>query len=152
MTEIDRAKIDRAEIAAAMLREALPGFKTNIDAAADAIMIRGTFRVGGGIPVESLYFAVPVPRGFGLDGIPTNQEAEARRAVAPVVERLVKSTRSIAIEALGIEAEIEARVAKARERALAEGFEKGHLEGYDAGHRDGAEAMRQALLDATGGA
>lgn len=142
MRDMDPAEIDPAEIAAAMLREALPGFETMISAASDAVVVRGRFTVGGAIGNETFY---AIPFGFSHgEGIAWTED-EVRRGVEPIVRRLVEDTRSIAIQKLGLEAEIARRVEEARREGKAEGYAAGHERGEAIGYAAGREAVLAAL-------
>lgn len=130
MFELDHEG-DAAEKMAELLRRELPGFAANIVAETDTIRVRGILKIGA---------------ETGLDMIRFPAYDDSYEAVA--VE-IIKKARRMAIELVGLEAEIVERekAAEARGRRIgrSEGITEGQKIGRSAAIREFADAMRLGL-------
>lgn len=130
--------VDPAEVARDMLKEALPGFESRIDAAHNAVAIRGALPIGANVSREALYWAIPSTH-FGLS-VPMTREI-ATEAAAPVVRHIVEEIQHHAIGAVNLEP-----VIRERERvARMQGEREGHAAGRSAGITEGTAAERLRL-------
>jgi hypothetical protein len=159
--------VDPADVAADMLREALPGFAAKINPATDSIVVDGVLRIGSTLPAEAAhnvvfpiyrdgFFEAPAARMFREALMPDDErevyEREQRakqtealkRELAPLVAKIVEDAQRFGIEALGLKPVIAERVEKARREGRSEGF----LDGREQGRRDGRREMLEELAAA----
>lgn len=154
--------VDPAEVAADMLREALPGFEASIVASRGQIEIRGGLPIKGALSAESVYHMVPRPpvidnvfRDFREIFAPEDPAARAaRRAeqttalklyVAPMVGALVEEVQGFAIHAVGLEPVIAHREEDAHHAGVREGHAIGLAEGIEKGRAEAADAFSSML-------
>lgn len=161
--------VDPADVAVAMLKEALPGFESRIVPERDVVAIRGALPIATTVSAETIRFPLyrnvyresPTSRAFrealhALDEIrEARDEAERaaqiealKRELAPLVENIVEGVQRFAIKAVNLEPMIAERERKARERGKREGWAAGDTEGYARGRREAMADMVAAFRDA----
>lgn len=161
--------VDPAEVAADMLKAALPGFESRINAARDSLVIHGALPIAYEVDSQAVYYPVmrpayienPFARAM-RDATEDDRAREARetierarqtealkRELAPLVEHIVESVQRFAIEAVGLEAAIAAREEKARDLGRREGFREGREMGAREGRAEGIREVARVLMTGT---
>lgn len=158
------SEINPVDVAIEMLKAELPGFDSRFVAARDAVGIRGGLPIAAELSAETIMYPVysmdwrfddakmgrsiteAIDAGIATPAeialVEAKERAKIKRELAPIVETIVRRIRNLAIEAVGLEAEIRQREA----RAIDAGRREGDLIGYGRGVREGrAAAMRDIV-------
>lgn len=145
---------DIGAIAAEMLKKRLPGFETKIDGGRYSVVIHGALPIASRVSAEAIIYPIydsrfsPEPSGIAralrdateTDDMRAVREAKERAAIElaiePSIARIDDTIKRFGIEALGLEAWITEREARAREAGKREGFAAGHAAGMAQGRRE----------------
>jgi flagellar biosynthesis/type III secretory pathway protein FliH len=162
--------VDPAEVAAEMLKAALPGFESRINPDRDSLVIHGALPVAYEVNREVIYYPVyrrdvyrenPFARAV-RDATEPDAEREIREAaerarqtealkveLADLVAHIAENVQRFAIEAVGLEAVIAAREEKARDLGRREGFREGREMGAREGRAEGIREVARVLMTGT---